>query len=76
MLTSDFDDIIKPGIYITSDYYGIPHAPANKNESCYMLVFGESWIIQIVFSTYAFDGIYVRRNYGETWSEWKLASYS
>lgn len=54
------------------------HAPANKHDSCFMLVFGKTWIIQIAFSTYTNDGIYVRINFGEGegWNGWKIARYS
>lgn len=78
MIKNDFDNYTTEGIYFTSDYYGMAHAPANKHDSCFMLVFGKTWIIQIAFSTYTNDGIYVRINFGEGegWNGWKIARYS
>ena len=78
VITNDFDNYTTEGIYFTSDYYGMAHAPANKHDSCFMLVFGKTWIIQIAFSTYTNDGIYVRINFGEGegWNGWKIARYS
>lgn len=75
-IEADFDNYTDEGVYVTSDFYGIAHAPSSNHDSCFMFVFGSNWIIQIAFSTYTNDGIYVRRNYGEYWSDWNLARYS
>lgn len=76
IITNDFDKYTSSGTYISSNYSIIAHAPDTQVDSCIMLVLvsENNWIIQIVFSTYRYNGIYYRRNFAEEWSSWHLVS--
>lgn len=76
IIKNDFDDYRTPGAYICADFYNVKNAPSSNHDSCFMLVFNssKSWTIQIVFSTFRYDGIYFRRSYETTTFEsWHLA---
>ena len=76
VIKNDFDDYRTPGAYICVDFYNVKNAPSSNHDSCFMLVFNsyKSWTIQIVFSTFRYDGIYFRRIYETTTFEsWHLA---
>ena len=72
----DFNKYTSPGVYITDDYSNTANAPGTLPDSCVMLVLvaANTWVIQIVFSTYRYNGIYYRRYFGEDWSSWHLIS--
>ena len=76
IIGGDFDKYTSAGIYCSANYSNLAHAPASQADSCIMLVLASmnDWVIQIVFSTFRYNGIYYRRNYGEEWSSWHLIS--
>ena len=76
VIVGDFDKYTSAGIYCSADYSNIANAPTSQPDSCTMLVLVSmnGWIIQIAFSTFSYNGIYYRRNYGDAWSSWHLIS--
>lgn len=82
-IKGDFNNYVEMGLAYSANYAAVANRPQNNPDSCILIVLripSTGWIVQVLYSSYKFDGIYVRRNYSDGsasgWSEWRRVAYS